>query len=451
MSARVRRSVWSLGEGDETLLWYRRAVAELIRRPIEDPTSWRYLAGVHGYPDGRIPGWARDWWDQCQHQSWFFLPWHRGYLAHFEAIVADAVAGLAGPADWALPYWDYSEPLSANPAARRMPAEFLDRQVNGSPNALWAPRARSTNGDFGLEDWMVSLDALRFANFTDAAVNRISGFGGPVTGFHAGGGDNGALESLPHNLLHVQIGGRNGYMSFPDTAALDPIFWIHHCNIDRLWEVWRNQGPRFRVPAAPQWLSGVVFQLRQADGGVYRFTSEDMLDTTDILHGYRYDGVPVAGRPPAEEFAMAEEMMADSRRLELAGASEGPVRLEGDVTRAQVTLAPRMDSFSFTESALPTPEHVYLRLENITGSGAPGDFKVYIDMPGDAEEPRMIGVMTTFGLERASRPDSGHGGMSEVFEITEHAERLGITEGTVDRLQVSFVREAPPPSEEETR
>ena len=27
----------------------------------------------------------------------------------------------------------------------------------------------------------------------------------------------------------------------PMTAALDPIFWLHHANIDRLWEWWRTK------------------------------------------------------------------------------------------------------------------------------------------------------------------------------------------------------------------
>ena len=29
-------------------------------------------------------------WNQCQHQTWYFLPWHRGYLLGLEAVVRDA-------------------------------------------------------------------------------------------------------------------------------------------------------------------------------------------------------------------------------------------------------------------------------------------------------------------------------------------------------------------------
>ncbi len=108
---------------------------------------------------------------------------------------------------------------------------------------LWSRRAAVSNGNFNLGDNVVTLAALQVRNF--AAAPGTPGFGGPVTGFHTGGGNSGALENLPHNIIHTRIGGQNGFMSFPDTAALDPIFWLHHCNIDRLWEVWRNQGAQF--------------------------------------------------------------------------------------------------------------------------------------------------------------------------------------------------------------
>jgi tyrosinase len=46
-------------------------------------------------------------WNQCQHQGWYFVPWHRGYVFAFEAIIAKTIKDLGGPADWTLPYWNY--------------------------------------------------------------------------------------------------------------------------------------------------------------------------------------------------------------------------------------------------------------------------------------------------------------------------------------------------------
>ncbi len=451
MAVRVRNSAWSLPQGDQTISWYRKAVEVMVQRPVTDPTSWRYLGAVHGVPEGMsTPAAAAKFWDQCQHQSWFFLSWHRGYVAAFEAIVAKTIADLGGPADWALPYWDYSESLSTNPNARLMPPDFFKRILpNGSVNALWSRRANVSNGNFNLDNSTVTLAALNFTNFANSTPGAPSGFGGPVTGFNPGGGDNGALERLPHNRIHTRIGGDTGFMSDPATAALDPIFWLHHCNIDRLWEVWRNQGAAFKNPATANWLTDVKFDMHDGKGNPFTFVSKDMLDTTKVLHGYRYANVPVPqpGVLEAVEVAMAE----DRGQPELAGASEGPIVLEGAVTRAEVPLVANLRTRSFLEAAVPTPRHVYLNLENVTGTGIPGDFKVYLDMPGDDKEPMLAGILTTFGLERASDPDRKHGGsgLNHVFEITELATQLGLTEGTVSRLKVSFVREGVAAASEE--
>jgi tyrosinase len=453
MAVRIRRSVWSLPLGDPAISWYRKAVEALIPRPVTDPTSWRYLAAVHGVPDGMTtPAAAADFWDQCQHQSWFFLSWHRGYVAAFEAVIAKTIEGLGGPADWALPYWNYSESLSSNPNARLMPPDFFAPTVDGKPNALRSRRAEVSNGDFGLDDTVVSLDALTFENFSDSTPGAPTGFGGPVTGFHTGGGPSGGLESVPHNAIHTRIGGDRGFMSFPVTAALDPIFWLHHCNIDRLWEVWRNQGQAFKNPATADWLTEVQFNMHGGDGAPFTYVSAGMLDTTKVLHGYQYDSVP----PPAVDFAVTVEVaMADEPKRgqpELAGASKGSVSLKGDVTHVEVPLVKKLKTRSFVEFSMPTPRHVYLSLENITGAGVPGDYKVFLEMPGDNQQPMLAGILTTFGLERASDPNRDHGGsgLNHVFDITALADKLGLTTGTVSRLKVSFVRVGVAASSKET-
>ncbi|RPA75533.1 Di-copper centre-containing protein [Ascobolus immersus RN42] len=49
---------------------------------------------------------------------------------------------------------------------------------------------------------------------------------------------NGSLEGL-HNRYHLIIGGTGGHMSRVPTAAFDPIFWLHHTNIDRYFAIWQ--------------------------------------------------------------------------------------------------------------------------------------------------------------------------------------------------------------------
>src|SRR5437764_1162757 len=127
---RERKDVWKLSEWDPILMWYARAIAKMQTRPIQDPTSWRYQAAIHDYISGAdplanqgdvLPSNADQlrFWRQCQHNSWFFLPWHRMYLHYFDQIVAATVVQLGGPADWVLPYWNYSDANNAD--ARRLP------------------------------------------------------------------------------------------------------------------------------------------------------------------------------------------------------------------------------------------------------------------------------------------------------------------------------------------
>lgn len=139
-AVRMRNSVWKLAAWDPILLWYAKAVGEMQRRPIADPTSWRFQAAIHEYvrqrdpdaqPSDRLPssGDQKRFWNQCQHGTWFFLPWHRLYLSYFEQIVAATVIALGGPNDWALPYWNYSD--AGNPKARSLRPEFFAPTIPG--------------------------------------------------------------------------------------------------------------------------------------------------------------------------------------------------------------------------------------------------------------------------------------------------------------------------------
>jgi tyrosinase len=168
-TVRTRKNALTLGNPGDDLDWYSQAVAALQNRPLTDPTSWRYLSAVHGYSRALDPNPTnvpfpsnadqRNFWNQCQHQSWYFPPWHRAYLVCFEQIVADAVVKLGGPTGWALPYWNYSDP-SNNNQARLLPAAFVDATLpNNSPNPLFVQGRNSSTANFQIPDSDVSLHA----------------------------------------------------------------------------------------------------------------------------------------------------------------------------------------------------------------------------------------------------------------------------------------------------
>ena len=57
-----------------------------------------------------------------------------------------------------------------------------------------------------------------------------------------------SLEGI-HNTIHTNAGGPGsstvsaGHMTYLATAAFDPIFWLHHCNVDRLFAMWQAINP----------------------------------------------------------------------------------------------------------------------------------------------------------------------------------------------------------------
>ena len=56
-----------------------------------------------------------------------------------------------------------------------------------------------------------------------------------------------SLESL-HDQLHGLI-GNGGHMGIIDYSAFDPVFWLHHVNVDRLFAIWQALHPKSYVGA----------------------------------------------------------------------------------------------------------------------------------------------------------------------------------------------------------
>ena len=499
---RVRREVRSLGAGwPDTLVWYATAVRILRNRPFTERTSWRFLAAMHGWhpivwqqfgviaqnepaPSNSVQ--AR-FMNQCQHQSWYFLPWHRGYVSAVERILLDAVVRAGGPPDWALPYWNYSDTTVAQ--ARQLPDAFAAATLpDGTANPLRVTRrfGRGTT-PIVISANRVTLEALEHDDFTGGSSDIPPGFGGPATLFHHGPESettNGGLESGPHNGVHGAIGGsvpgadpnewqNLGLMSAPWTAALDPIFWLHHSNIDRLWTTWQRTN---EFPADPNWLAGPAdreFVMPQVGGTEWEYTADDVLDTTGEPMDYVYDdeeGQPEAPGGPSRRQRRLESLevpLEDARGAggdegadmtaggepELIGASAGSVHIVGETNDVIRMDEPGTEALRRSidrarvpgNESLQEPARVFLKLEGIRGTADAANYDVYIDMPPGPESSnatgRLAGTLSLFGVSAASDangPNAGSG-INQVIEISEIVDALHISGDQLDALQVRFV------------
>jgi tyrosinase len=421
----VRREVGSLGPADQTLPAYAEAVKTMQQRPDSDPTSWAFQAAIHGtLASNPLPG-----QNQCQHATWFFVSWHRMFIFYFEQIVRAAVIEAGGPQDWALPYWNYE--LGGAHAA--IPPAFRSPQTGGQPNPLYVQeRAPGINSGHALPPAATtSKPAISRPSFIGAAE-----FGGgrtPVL-FQHFQGPTGQLESTPHNAVHGVVGGQQGWMNDPDTAAQDPIFWLHHANIDRLWAVWVHNAHTNATD--PQWTSQ-SFSFFDEHGQQVTKTAIQVLDTVADL-GYTYDELitpapsapaplaPAGGPAPTPAAArMSESIRHDPA---LVGGLSKPLQLSGETEQVEVELDQRAAQNALASLTTPAPR-ILLEIHDVEAEQHPGTvYGVYVNLPPDTpvdQEPSYhVGNLSFFGIERARDPrgDEQAHGLSLTFDITEVAD-----------------------------
>ena len=303
---RIRRNVSTLAANDPVIEFYGRAIGEMKRLLIANPLSWRYQAAIHDYPTpdatladrqagGQgdplaaagdvLPSDRATFWRQCQHFSWFFLPWHRMYLHHFERMIMDQVARLGGPSDWALPYWNWD----ASDGPGRIPVQFRSATLaDGSVNHLHVAQ-RDPRANRG-EEFATPAERSVRQCLTRTTFAGAGEFGGPSFRSHDTGANGfGSLEAAPHGSIHVAVGRPpTGFMRNFTKAPLDPIFWLHHCNIDRLWDVWLQRDASHTNPTAAAWLNE-RFDFHTAGGGTTSMSPSQVLNTRLAPLSYRYD------------------------------------------------------------------------------------------------------------------------------------------------------------------
>ena len=220
MQTFTRYSVNS-AEGLKNLIILGKAVELMKELPADNPHSWEYQAGIHGTQNSSLKG--KQFIDNCPHYfdlqaqedtPHFFLIWHRLYLHYFE----EAVRAVTGEVGFTLPYWD-----STDKAQRRIPTPFLGVAEGGINGLLDTTRENNLNNGVST---LFENDKSRLARL-NYAVKELK---------EQGEADffvfNQSIDNNPHGLVHVAISGNMGDF---ETAALDPIFWVHHANIDRLW------------------------------------------------------------------------------------------------------------------------------------------------------------------------------------------------------------------------
>jgi hypothetical protein len=369
--------------------------------------SWPGMAGVQTFTPSNDS--ERATWCKCEHGSDPFLTWHRMFLWYFERVLQAA----AGDPLLRLPFWDYANDRNL-PAAYRDPT-YVNEAGQTVPNPMRVDaRAPSlNNGSAGL------TDVVRSA--TQAMQETTFGPMGSARGFRR------ILENTPHGAVHCAVslgpGCSSGLMGAVSSSALDPIFWAHHTNIDRLYECWLGVDESARLPSDPAHLD-TQFTFVDADGSTPRRRVGDMLRSTQL--GYTYAQGGDCPRP-----AMARVIVVTASASEQTFALAGRTRIERGVTTVPISIPPTARQVLSAQSP-SGGRRVYVVIEGLKFDEKPGAlYNVYLKGDGDRRE--QIGVISFFHLTGAHH-DSGADRFT--FNATEAMQRLAI--GAAVRPQLIF-------------
>lgn len=414
----VRQSIASLTPAQIASL--QHGIQVMMSRAASDPTSYRFQANIHGTYDTATTPQEIKSWNNCEHGSYYFTSWHRMYLYFFDRILRAA----SGDPTLVLPYWNWTDPAQrALPLAFRQPANASNPLYIAPPGRPTALDAGTANLGAGTVDFSAAFAAVAF----DSPGGSGASFGGqiaPPMQFNFPPGD---FENQPHNVVHSALGG---LMGDPNTAAQDPIFWLHHANIDRMWNRWLAQGGRTDATDVA-WLNTQFTFYDEAGHAVY-LTGAEIIDTVGQLN-YRYDDDPLIlrrqfprpiatrvfaeGRPPvvasagkplraeavapkalvrtlASRTLAASTPITDSHRIELAGTT----------ARVQVPLTEEASNRTQALVANNAPREVFLRLDDIRyGKSSGVYYEVYINPPAgeklDIQTPGYVGNLSMFALK----------------------------------------------------
>lgn len=382
----MRRNVYCLTASSREIVSYKAAVAAMTALDANldtthDGTAWTAQANLHGATDP-VGGMLTD---RCVHAPYRFLPWHRMFLYRFERIIRKR----SGDANFMLPYWGYSPEAEHN-----LPAVFR----GGTGNPLYHDaRFPSVNAGDPLDESDVSSDLallqVSFQDFVDVL------YGTPHAGVHGGCGFD--MAAVP-------------------TSARDPIFWLHHCQIDRLWELWLAKAPGNVNPTTDSaWLT-TSYDFYDENGATVTMTGAQVLDIANQL-GYRYAGGGCRIRPPERPRRRPPFLpFPPEAILELLRRIGGRPPLPGPIPIGTLQQPIRLGAHAVT-ATVPISDDGRRRLAALTadtrgGSGidlliddvhverdVPVGYRIFIDLPSGTPAPAIssahyVGNLVLFGF-----------------------------------------------------
>ncbi|OTA64590.1 Di-copper centre-containing protein [Hypoxylon sp. EC38] len=331
----------------------------------DSPFSWYQITGIHGAPAltwgdvGPTPG--NEHSGYCTHVSILFPTWHRPYLALYEQVlynIAQFIASLYPPdlqdrfqkaaLTFRIPYWDWAatppDGVSVLPLAVGGSSSINVSGPNGVQSIsnplfsyVFRPFNASTFPDFPYNTWHETKRAPRPVNSPNATSNNsfvahaldthlpsfqqrlynlFSNYPNYTTfsneAWIPSGNNNDSYDSIEslHDAIHTVGGGVYGHLAIIAYSGFDPLFWLHHANVDRIFTMWQAlYNDTYVVPQPAVYSSHTTSPGESEDsqtGLTPFFSNETHFWTSDMardheVFGYTY--AEVANKSRAEVVA----------------------------------------------------------------------------------------------------------------------------------------------------
>jgi tyrosinase len=423
-----RREINGLALNDPMVQTLRDGVRILKNRTAGQGPSWIDLSNIHGN--------AADF-NKCPHGNWYFLPWHRAYLLMYERMIRSVTANN----DFAMPYWDWA-------ANRTVPHAFRDANYNGQTNPLYvATRDNAYSIPDTYSGPTVMANITGQTNFELFGSSRPGGQNSLSSTWIKGSGIQGTLEETPHNNIHTKLGGfmPNG------NSPRDPIFLMHHGNIDRIWWSWNCRGGHNTTDSL--WLNmPFTDNYYNPNGTMATYKPSDLLSISALGYSYglclslvrRYVLRDVADLRLAAIFragTAARANVAGAQLLRVQSRAAGST-LESVGSAAPRSLRNTFSNLTASRAAvqrLPAEQRtsqIVALIHNLTPPTNEVEVLVFAGTTAlrPTTDPRDPSFVTSIGFFGAHA--HGHGGISASIDLTEHLRRLGANS---DQVHVRLV------------
>ncbi|MDZ4795509.1 MAG: tyrosinase family protein [Bacteroidota bacterium] len=401
----VRKNVYSLTPAEITSL--KTGITNMKALPLTDPTSWTYQAAIHGTA---LPN-ALPSWNSC-HQSgaaFFFLAWHRMYCYFFERILR----AKSGNPNLTLPYWNY----------QTNPVLHPDYRNSTAGNPLYDGTRNSSINTGG------SLPASIGTSINNALLE--------IPYFDFQGGING-----PHGSVHVTVGGN---MVSVSSAGQDPLFWLHHCNVDRLWDEWLGKCGGRAAPTDAAWLNK-TYTFFDETGTAISMTGSQVITSASQLN-YKYDDSKSCFKPLPWKWYVYKRWplikwpipyLINTKMLKRSLKEAKPETLDNFIKERNKS------RFNFDDKE--APDKLIIELESVKVDKSPeGVVEVYLNLPGNeqpnAKSKSFVGLLDLFSVQHANAHPNMKGMASETrieLNASKAARALGLSMADLKNAEISF-------------